>query len=282
VALQGPAQDCPDASRCDDDLSQGTMGVLLWNPHWECFVKSEDCKEAAEIKWTKMLALADFATAIMFEAPDYSPPSSHSRTEKTCGRDPVAMFWDNAKWAETDLEVMGCIVEDDRPFIIKSFKRKHAGLTSQPADGAEVLMISAHFPHPANATVPWESMFAEELITRIKESLAEKPHAGVIFAADTNLDFADSSAEIMHHLGVPGDIIGSTPAHTCCYNDGYSYASDRVATNIPGSVDLELFLYDPTPSWAKLEGAGHHKPVLARFNLSEVWSNAGFEHSISV
>merc|ERR1712113_66957 len=235
------------------------------------------CRADAQAKMTNMLALSDFGTAVMFEAPEYEPPTSHSMKQTMCGvlyepdvgRDYVSMFWDHTKWEATDIEKVGCMYRnatdpkmDDRPFIIKSFASKDAGI--------EVLMVSAHFPHPTDASAPFDGTFAEGLMHAIADSMSQKPSAGIVFAADTNLDFSNSNDDIMHYLGVPGDIAGSTPSHTCCYNDGYQYAPDRVATNMQGNVSLELFLNDPTPAWAKIEGAGFQKPVFTRFSFDTV------------
>jgi len=256
------------------------MGVVQWNPHWECFVKSDECRADAQVKMTNMLALSDFGTAVMFEV-EYQPPTSHYMKQTTCGRTPVSMFWDHTKWEATDIETVGCMYrnatdpkQDDRPFIIKSFMNKDAGQA-----GVEVLMVSAHFPHPTDASAPFDGKFAEELMHAIADSSSQKPNAGIVFAADTNLDFSDSNDDIMRYLGVPGDIVGSTPSHTCCYNDGYQYAPDRVATNMQGHVSLELFLNDPTPAWAKIEGAGFHKPVFTRFSFDSV-SAACSDHPV--
>lgn len=255
-----------------------SVGVLMWNPHWECFVKSDECKSQAQLKMTSMLQEADFATAVMFEAPEYAPPRSHSMKETTCGvlfgggRDYVSMFWDNTKWEETDVERTGCMFrnvtdpeQDDRPFIVKSFR----GKGNNEGFPTDILMISGHFPHPDDAAAPFDGSFAQELILSIKESMAQMPqNTGVVFAADTNLDFTDSTDDILQYLGVPKQITGSTPAKTCCYNDGYQYAPDRVATNLPSVVGMEKYLHDPTPSWAEIPNAGFHKPVFALFKAS--------------
>mmetsp|Transcript_79303 Transcript_79303/g.246171 ORF Transcript_79303/g.246171 Transcript_79303/m.246171 type:complete len:123 (-) Transcript_79303:97-465(-) len=87
----------------------------------------------------------------------------------------------------------------------------------------------------------------------------------VLLAADLNREASWPSAKVMRRLAVPGadESHSSELLRTCCLNDGFSHAYDRVIANFGASVQSQL-LNDPAPSWAIGE---FHKGIAARLKL---------------
>jgi len=228
------------------------LRLLQWNPHWQCFAwNTNNCSAEAAATLPMLLEESDidFANVIEFEAPGWSPPENWTSIDSTCGIDLVDLIYNNVRWELSGPGEKGCMVEAmnetkrDRPYLIQQF------INTNTSEG--VIVIGAHFPHPASFTV---STFkeAEVLKGALKRVLNATDVQKVVLIADTNEWTSVSSESLMSYLGAPGDtVVSSSLERTCCFDNDFAAwgAFDRIVANFGAEMETEV-LFDPLPLWA--------------------------------
>lgn len=236
------------------------LGLLHWNPHWECFVTNPDCTAAATAALDQLLSTpgTDFANIVEFEVSNYSPPAPWKAigAYQSCGHDWATLFYNTNLWDVVTTDV-GCVY-DSRSYAAASFKSK-----AEP--DFSVVIVGAHYPQTLNAS----THAYVDANDKLKSVFAKLAVAGghAIFLADTNTESPEAAALKPDHHGVNrtqlqlatdlGIWSGTTepPAaplyYGCCYSDGFDWQGDRVIANF-GTVVESHILFDPAPSWANM------------------------------
>ena len=117
------------------------LGLLHWNPHWQCFEQSPACSAGATKALTKLLnpATLDFANVIEFETTTFTPPAGWASIGafQSCGHDWDTLFYNTDRWSLVD-NATGCLTPS-RSFAAGTFQLK-----TDPE--VEVVIFGAHFP----------------------------------------------------------------------------------------------------------------------------------------
>merc|ERR1711957_938425 len=106
-----------------------------------------------------------------------------------------------------------------------------------------------------------------EMSAAVQSAFSSKPASlGVILAADTNRPAGVPTAHIMSESMGMNSRVSSQLFPTCCNNDGFVNAYDRVAATFGVSMQTEM-LFHPQPSWGK--GGEFHKAVLVTLQVGD-------------
>jgi len=246
------------------------LGLIHWNPHWQCFVKSPDCAVAAPKALDALLTPSqDFANVIEMESSSYEPPTGWAAIgmDATCGNDWDTLLYNADRWT-LERNMTGCLVPS------RSFA---AGIFSLRSDPSVVLaVVGAHFPQTLNAS----THAYEDATAAVSDQLRTLWDGGrTVFMADTNTEGPVAAAAQPSHHGVNrtnGQLladIGLWPSSPpikeppaaplylgCCYSDNFSWQGDRIVANF-GTVRSSRVLFDPVPDWAAFEDSEFHKGV---------------------
>lgn len=225
------------------------LQLLQWNPHWQCFVwNPNNCSAEAAAILPQILQDSDidFANIIEFEVPNFTLPSNWTGipSNDSCGIDQVDLIYNNVRWLPSGPSVKGCMAPKDRPFIIQQFT------DTNTSEG--VIVIGAHFPHPASFTLSTLKE-VEVLKIALQSALSTTAVKKVVLIADTNEWRSVSSSRIMKYLEVPaGPIVSTSLETTCCFDNDFASwgAFDRIIANFGAEMVTEV-LFDPLPAWAQ-------------------------------
>lgn len=227
-----------------------SLQVLQWNPHWQC-TRNTICK--ANVKSSLEVLLPDndidFANVVEFNDLSWVPPAGWKRIEQACPRDNVTLIYNTLRWTiPTSLHSSqyGCMQQKDRAFVTQHFVSK-VGLDP-------ILVVGAHYPHGKSP---------EELKAAISTVVKQTAVSSVVVLADTNDASGAPASTLLLHLGLVGTL-GSPPARTCCYDNGFRNSFDRVFANFGSSIQSSV-LFDQVPSWAHV--TEFHKAVLAKITF---------------
>ena len=265
------------------------IGLLHWNPHWQCFEKNPTCAGNA----TKVLSAlfsepppsnpVDFAHVIEFEDAGYKPPAGWSSIApyQSCGSDWDTLFYSTNRWTLLNSSA-GCLTPS------RSFSAGRFRSVGDP--GLVVTVFGAHFPQTLNAST---HAYADATAS-VRAHLAAlhwTPGSPLVFMADTNTEGpAAAAAGGPTHRGVNrtnGQLfadIGAWPAakaqqdppgaplfKSCCYSDGFSWEGDRVLSNF-GYAGWSTRLFEPTPAWAAFPLSEFHRGVRVELVLPDAAS----------
>jgi len=228
------------------------INAMQWNPHWECFEQSDECKsQVNELLSIRLMNGTDFANVVELEDDDFTMPAGWRNISSTCGRDSTHLFFDSTRWklsAAKPSGQKGCMVQMDRPYVVQAFEHHRNGI--------EIVVIGAHFPHRTLGSALSESIKSVVSSTGIRATL---------LIADTNINqpgafpscpasFCKTSADIMKAIGVAQEndtVVSTDLLKTCCENPPwrYAFAFDRVIANFGTGMSTQLH-DDPAPSWA--------------------------------
>eukprot|EP00746_Dinoflagellata_sp_MGD_P067458 gnl/MRDRNA2_/MRDRNA2_27847_c0_seq1.p1 gnl/MRDRNA2_/MRDRNA2_27847_c0~~gnl/MRDRNA2_/MRDRNA2_27847_c0_seq1.p1 ORF type:complete len:287 (-),score=37.00 gnl/MRDRNA2_/MRDRNA2_27847_c0_seq1:100-960(-) len=242
--------------------SMMTITALQWNPHWQCFEKSDDCKShALKALSARLENGTDFANIVELEAENISLPTGWANISSACGRDLTTLFFDSTRWKVADgpkSGEKGCMVDNDRSYVVQMFEHR--------VENLKVVVIGAHFPHQKIGTTLPESIQTVVKATGVDSTL---------LIADTNINqpgrwphcpskLCKSNAEVLKAIGVTNaDVpVATELKNTCCLNPpyGFSFAFDRIIANF--GVNMTTLLHDdPTPTWAV---GAFHKGITGR------------------
>jgi len=255
------------------------VGLVHWNPHWQCFSSNPDCTTGASAALDRILTTpgTDFVSVIEFELPNttYSPPPGWASlgAYQSCGHDWATLFYNSTRWDAVESDV-GCVY-DGRSFAAARFDSKEV-------DSVSLSVVGAHYPQTLNAsTHAYDD--ATAVLKSVFETLsASEKTAPAILLADTNTESPAGAAVSPDHHGVNktnkqlASDLGiwhsqfeppSTPLYYgCCYSDGFQWQGDRIISNA-GSLLDHTVLFDPVPSWAAFEESEFHKGVRAMLKL---------------
>lgn len=218
--------------------NNSSISLLQWNTHYECFVKNTtDCCSTPLVAYlNKMLPTVDFANLSMFEKTGYTPPSGYMIIDQfsdkppfECGYDITTLIYNSNRWEAVGEPIYGCLITNDRAYIIQQFKEKSAG--SEP-----VYVIGSHWSHPAQGqSYPLDSTAA------LAKALSDNnipSTARIILLADTNDSFPDkptSDSVLMNAIlgGKATNVQGTGPKQTCCCSDpgDFPFKTDRIISN---------------------------------------------------
>lgn len=223
-------------------LYPNQINLLQWNTHYECFVKNKnDCCTKPLISYlNKMIPRTDFANISMFEKTGYTPPSGYTTIDQfsakpafECGQDITTLIYNSKKWKAVSKPIYGCLVPNDRAFIVQRFENKTTGY--------KVVIIGAHFSHPAQG-----QSYPSDSTAMISKTLQEHGISDesdhIILLADTNDNFPDKpTPDEVFMKAIVGqktkhNIVGSGPKQTCCCSDSpnptpFPYKTDRIISN---------------------------------------------------
>ena len=240
-----------------------TIGLIHWNPHWECFVKNPNCTQNAIDNLDKLLGTPgnDFANIIMFEVSNYTPPfgwKGIGSAGESCGRDWDSLFYNADLWDVLVTDV-GCTYETIRSYYAAgSFK-------SKVDPGLSVVVVGAHYPQTWNASnnayvdanAKLKSVFANLIVTGgplaiiLADTNTESPE-GAAVGGPTHHGLNKTQKQLATDLGI-WEKKGEPPApplyYGCCFSDGFQWQGDRIVSNFGKFVNSQI-LFDPAPWWA--------------------------------
>lgn len=232
--------------------------LLQWNPHWEC-TNSEICVESSSSNLTRVLVEynIDFANVVELAA-SYVPPVKWGVLGATCGRDTTQLFYNRERWREVGSATVDCMETMDRPYLVQSFEQLCC-------ERMKLVVVAAHFSHR-----DWYTSLKRDIRNVMAQSGADR----FMLIADTNVPNSRPNHILMDMLGVRGiGRIPSTALHkTCCLNDGYQYAFDRILVNF-GEAMSTTVLFEPVPAWVPA-GSAFHKALLGRLDLGALPTQA--------
>lgn len=219
--------------------NNSSISLLQWNIHYECFVKNTtDCPKLLVEYLDKMLPTVDFANLSMFEKTGYTPPSGYITIDQfsdkpkppfECGYDITTLIYNSNRWEAVGEPIYGCLITNDRAYIIQQFKEKSAG--SEP-----VYVIGSHWSHPAQG----QSYPSDSTAALAKALSDNKIHSTdrIILLADTNDSFPDKptpDSVLMNAIlgGKAKNVQGTGPRRTrCCSDPGnFPFKIDRIISN---------------------------------------------------
>jgi len=267
-----------EAVGTEDDAVLLRMGLIQWNPHWECFVSNPNCTEMAISHLDMLLSSSgnDFANIIEFEVHNYTPPNGWraiGANEETCGLDWDTLFYNAELW-ENIMSDFGCTYEE-RSYAAGSFR-------SMVVPNFTVTVVGAHYPRVLNnpeayveANSKLRSVFEKLVIGDANSNgdaedgngpivqqrsvlLADtnaEDDKGAILGGPTHQGFNISQWQLATDLGIwrSNNITVGPPAaplyYTCCYSDNYEWQDSRIVANFGQIVESKL-LFDPAPWWA--------------------------------
>jgi len=259
------------------------LGMLQWNPHWECFShRHPECKRHAEGTVDQLLVehAIDFANLIELEDKEYKVPHPFEAVAHTCGRDVLTLVHNDEKWSASSkagATERGCMLNYDRPFLVQQFDER-------PAYGSRrVVVIAAHYPHGggheelrnALASVAKATNVTQVVLIADTNEFRDTPNEqimGEITARDTRGNETSTGSETLtgtEELAstvVPsGHLRGTKLLTSCCHNNDFDavHAFDRIIANFGPEMHTEMLLNDngTLPAWA--QAGKMHKPILA-------------------
>ena len=247
--------------------------TLHWNPHFECFHDMTACGDHAiafvDALLTSMHNSIDFASLIELNTP-YIPPSSYSaRGGQVCREgwtDDLLLIFNSRRWLAEGSAVMGCLTpgrKDARGYIVQPFRHKQTQIV--------LTVVAVHYPHPGSEAWPMA-------IRQLRSAIGRTNH--LLLLADANVDFDMPTASLMRELGYKTSSTQTASLwRTCCFSDGFKYASDRIATNFGTLISEARPMPAPFPAWVSHKAGRHHNmtgsltggnemhlPMLATFN----------------
>lgn len=272
--------------RCKGD----EINVLQFNPHAECFIPKFQIGDVPcsgkvfDLVDNLLLGRRtyDFEPYSRFDfaSIDYVgsstglvAPRGYNKTVHDCSAegngDDVTLLYNTERWTPIGQPRTGCLGPKDknvkgytRPFLVQPFKSSELDL--------KVLIVSAHFPHPAD----WP-----ESHKKLKEVIADEVAKGVhkvMLIADTNfatkpMPFPDdlipkSSEEIFGEIGVPHDNTQTTQGLlTCCQTVWFHTGYDRITANFGKHMNTDVGLSQAAAKgWA---GRFMHLPMVGSLCL---------------
>ncbi|CAE8677556.1 unnamed protein product [Polarella glacialis] len=256
--------------------SESALNLFMWNPHWQCFVWNQnDCKGEVEKALETFFPAFDIDFAALVELADsnYTTPDGWSSNQSHCGHDLVNLVFNTNKWrmaTSPGSYIAGCMVPNDRPFIVQLFE--------STSGGEPVIVAGAHFPHPDSSTLHSEDSLEYKATANtgpLRDAIAYiKDWSGVnkvIVIADTNAWTWVPTSTIMEMLQIPsGTWVSTSLERSCCFDAGFppEYAFDRIMANFGGSMHTTMLYEDGLPAWAnqtKGQSRGaFHKPIVGR------------------
>lgn len=270
--------------------NNSSISLLQWNTHYECFVKNttDCCSKPLVAYLNKMLPTVDFANLSMFEKTGYTPPSGYITIDQfsdkpafECGYDITTLIYNSNRWEAVGKPIYGCLITNDRAYIIQQFKEKSAG--SKP-----VYVIGSHWSHPAQGqSYPSDSTAA--LAKALSDNNIHSTDR-IILLADTNDSFPDKptpDSVLMNAIlgGKATNVQGTGPRQTCCCSDPpqgsgpFPFKTDRIISNfgtggnvqIPELTDIFGSIAQCPPPKNPLLGScvfgEMHKPVFWKLQL---------------
>lgn len=247
------------AVRSSCEFPEAEIGLLQWNPHWQCFVKSQACNSGARAALDTLLGGGDLDFANIVELPlNYTRPNGWDAVHSKCGLDITQLMYDSRKWLPEGDAVKGCLQAKppDRPFVIQQFS---SAAPTRSGFGTKVVVVGAHYPHPPPDV--------RQLATDLGKVMQDTMVSQVIFLADTNELRSRTAADIFSDIGVAADKLASTSLErTCCYNSDFpeQYTFDRIIANFGWFSSTEV-LFGDMPSWARV--GEFHKAVRATLHV---------------
>ncbi|CAJ1398689.1 unnamed protein product [Effrenium voratum] len=250
------------------------QNLLVWNPHWQCFVWNQnDCAEnVVEALNTFLVAFdVDFAAVIELAAPGYQSPSGWDFMVGKCGHDLVHLFYNRMRWEPSGANVTGCMQPAplDRPFVVQHFVSP---------EGEKVIATAAHFPHPTfteDLGVYRQTAQTSELKRALEEVRQATGTEKVVLMADTNAWSWVSNDMIWHdQLALPGTLVSTDLMQTCCADAGFppAFTFDRIMANFGSSMSSTALYGGDLPNWTiQVKGqkiGAFHRPVVARVQLT--------------
>eukprot|EP00405_Crypthecodinium_cohnii_P008511 CAMPEP_0206437444 /NCGR_PEP_ID=MMETSP0324_2-20121206/11045_1 /ASSEMBLY_ACC=CAM_ASM_000836 /TAXON_ID=2866 /ORGANISM="Crypthecodinium cohnii, Strain Seligo" /LENGTH=436 /DNA_ID=CAMNT_0053904727 /DNA_START=22 /DNA_END=1332 /DNA_ORIENTATION=- len=259
--------------------STGTLSLLQWNPHWQCFVwNQDDCANRVVALANEYLEKydVDFANFIELESKDWRPREGWMSVESTrdCSNDITEIVYNTARWTvSTDPahKATGCLEGNDRPFVLQVFYPRKGSWVDVGING--VIVVGAHFPHPGRRDKRHPFSFTKHISDVLEVLTASTGIQQVVLIADTNCDNKRMNTLIAEELKFPGQkVIGTSLQHTCCADSKYAsrMTFDRIIANFgaaeSGDMETQLPMEDP-PAWTRQVHGGRvgafHKPILA-------------------
>jgi hypothetical protein len=259
--------------------SSGYLGLLMWNPHGECFMDyAANCEESFD-NFTNSLLLhtnpdyksLDFAT-LAYTNDKFKPPRGWAALSHICQNeymDDIMMLYESSSWLPVPgANRSGCMVQygggaAKSPFYVQGF-------TSASDSAMSVVVVSAHFPH--RTSMDAGLLILSQAVDEVKSAAGTEK---VITIADTNLgnSLGGRSAH-RRRMAVPGpDIMqkccgvardeeatvqSSAIAFTCCGYDLSIDGYDRIMATFGQRMESVLPLKE-TPDWS---ASNFHIPVL--------------------
>lgn len=244
--------------------TQGSIliSALQWNPHWECFEQSSDCKaNVLDLLAERLSNGTDFANVVELETSAMALPSGFDSISSACGRDLTTLFFNASRWkamASPASRQKGCMVAEDRPYVVQAFEHL--------SDNLRVLVVGAHFPHRDLGTALSDSIRAVgnatgiDSVLLIADTNVNRPHAWPLCPAS----LCRSNVDLLRALKVPraDGTLGTDLLKTCCRNPPYGFAFefDRIIANFGSAMSTELY-DDPAPNWTV---GAFHKGIIGR------------------
>lgn len=272
--------------------SNSTISSFHWNPHWQCFDRtnpscvSTGCSSNALSALDSLLRTGsyDFGHVIELEESSWAVPHTYDAIglgNASCGDDWDTLFYDRNKWKLRRSKV-GCVVPH-RSFAIGEFEyisnSDHDGVstdeTSIETRQEVVTVLGVHFPQTINASTG----AYDDTIASLRNILKTFDTSFVLFMADTNTESpaAASAGGPSHHgvnrtnremfidLGLwspnASDDPPSAPLfRSCCENDDFQWQGDRIIAS-SGRLIASNVLFDDVPAWAECDDSEFHKGV---------------------
>ena len=251
--------------------SSRPLGLVHWNPHWQCFGNAT-CTAGATNALAAILATpVDFANVVELEDKSWKPPAGWGAVgrNESCG-DPYGdwdtLFYDERRW-RLKRGAVGCLTPS------RSFAAGVFAPVSAEGGLQEVTVFGAHFPQTLNASTGAYAA-ATAAVRRELRALGWRPHRRLVFMGDTNTEGPEAAAanashhgvnrtdaQLMADMGVHAAPLQASPLfRSCCYSDAFSWQGDRIIATFGRAAHFEP-LFDPTPAWAAFPGSEFHRGV---------------------
>jgi hypothetical protein len=266
------------------------LGLLMFNPHGECFMRNAHTCTEAFTEFTNGLLLhndskygpIDFGT-LAYTNGKYKVPEGWGQYHYVCKGhfiDDVMMVYKKSAWKPVEGAQRSYCMEKkgrdlSRPYIVQAFTQilptslasRHA--TSSTDEPLTVVVVSGHFPHRAGMKTALQGL--TKAVDAVKEaSGADK----VITIVDSNLGNSNGGRNPnRRRMAVPGPqimewccgapkgskVMSSEIAFTCCGRamniDGY----DRIMASFGSNMET-ILPFKKAPSWSR---NNFHLPMLA-------------------
>lgn len=260
----------------------GSIRVMQWNPHWQCFGNDACAGNATDqlnLQLTNSDRGLDFANVIELETTSYTAPAGWAMVGdyNSCGGkygDWDTLFYDARKWKLVANET-GCMYSA-RSYSIGTFS-----LVTDPS--LVITTVGAHYPQTLNASTDAYADATSNLSATIRAHIGAHvrvpvPAAKIVLMADTNTEGPEAAAATAGHAGVNrtngelaadlGFWAASNPVAPpsaklfkgCCAGDSppFAWQGDRIIANF-GKNPVSTVLFDPAPAWVADE---FHKGVI--------------------
>lgn len=291
AALVGLALAYPPSGEPSRTKPLGSLSVLQWNPHWQCFSEPRyaDCsRNVPGLLESRLSSFAvDFANLVELNI-SWTPPYPWRAISAICSPDSVecydqiSLVYNSEKWFAVAGagSARGCIQSypsPNRPYIVQLFQNLQSS--------ARVVVVGAHFSHcaslgslPSDAIRVMEETGVRRVIliadtnryaknvnlqsTRMCEST--QLWAPACAQPCTSASICNTSREILEQLvgHRHSRVVRGTQLKPSCCNSwvGFQFPFDRIIANF-GSQMTTSMLDDPAPAWM---GNEFHKAMLAR------------------